>query len=282
MSQGCCCIKCVQTKEIGVVERFGAFTRFAMPGPTWICCPIEDIVDVISLRVQQITLRCETKTLDDVFVDVSCNVQYQVIEKNAIHAYYKLDNSQKQIEAYVYDKVRSVLPTMTLDNAFEAKEEIAGEIKHELQDSMSEYGFEILQVLVTDLEPDRKVKAAMNQINEATRLREANKEKADGEKIMLVTAAEADCDSKKLSGEGVAKQRKAIVDGLRDSILDMSGTGGTDGTTPKDVIDLLLLTQYFDMLKDIGNYPHTNTIFLPADNQDTRNGVMQAMAMKGR
>ena len=97
---------------------------------------------------------------------------------------------------------------------------------------------------------------------------------------MLVTAAEADCDSKKLSGEGVAKQRKAIVDGLKESILDMSG--GSHGTTPKDVIDLLLLTQYFDMLKDIGNYPHTNTIFLPADNQDTRDGVMQANAMKNR
>jgi regulator of protease activity HflC (stomatin/prohibitin superfamily) len=167
-----------------------------------------------------------------------------------------------------------------------------------------------------------KVKAAMNQINEATRLREANKERAEGEKILQVKAAEADCDSKKLSGEGVAKQRKvttwtspflcpkrklhtrqslmfqtkkldnfvmtilsrcrvqAIVDGLRDSILDFTGgDGAVSGTTPKDVIDLLLLTQYFDMLKDIGSNPNTSTVFLPADSAPIRDGLLQANAM---
>lgn len=265
---------------MGVVERFGRWNKFAEPGMNFLCWPIDSMTDTISLRVQQTKLSCETKTLDNVFVDVSIVVQYQVIKNLAYDAHYKLDNSVAQIEAYVYDKVRSVLPTMLLDKAFEAKDEIAGEIKAELEGTMRDYGFQILQVLVTDLEPDRKVKAAMNQINEATRLREANKEKAEGDKIMLVKDAEADCDSKKLSGEGVAKQRKAIVDGLRDSILDMSSAG--EGTTPKDVIDLLLLTQYFDMLKDIGNYAGTTTIFTPAESHETRDGVMQAMSIRGR
>jgi regulator of protease activity HflC (stomatin/prohibitin superfamily) len=237
---------------------------------TFLCWPLESMTDIISLRVQQTKLQCETKTLDNVFVDVSIVVQYQVMKMYAFDAHYKLDNSVKQIEAYVFDKVRSVLPTMLLDKAFEAKEEIAGEIKSDLEETMKSFGFQIL----------RKVKAAMNQINEATRLREANKERAEGEKIMLVKDAEADCDSKKLSGEGVAKQRKAIVDGLRDSILDMSG--GEDGTTPKDVIDLLLLTQYFDMLKDIGGFAGTTTIFTPAEKHEMRDGVMQAMSMRGR
>jgi len=277
---GCCCIVCVQTQEMGVIERLGKFTKFADPGMTFLCWPLESMTDIISLRVQQTKLQCETKTLDNVFVDVSIVVQYQVMKMYAFDAHYKLDNSVKQIEAYVFDKVRSVLPTMLLDKAFEAKEEIAGEIKSDLEETMKSFGFQILQVLVTDLEPDRKVKAAMNQINEATRLREANKERAEGEKIMLVKDAEADCDSKKLSGEGVAKQRKAIVDGLRDSILDMSG--GQDGTTPKDVIDLLLLTQYFDMLKDIGGFSGTTTIFTPAEKHEMRDGVMQAMSMRGR
>jgi regulator of protease activity HflC (stomatin/prohibitin superfamily) len=135
--------------------------------------------------------------------------------------------------------------------------------------------------LVTDLNPDGKVKNAMNQINEATRMREANKQKAEGEKILMVKAAEADCDANKLSGEGVAKQRKAIVDGLRDSILDFSsGDASVDGTSPKDVIDLLLLTQYFDMLKDIGSNPGTSTVFLPSDKADVRDGVLQANAMR--
>jgi regulator of protease activity HflC (stomatin/prohibitin superfamily) len=133
--------------------------------------------------------------------------------------------------------------------------------------------------LYSEIRSSAKVKAAMNQINEATRMREANKEKAEGEKILLVKAAEADCDAKKLSGEGVAKQRKAIVDGLRDSILDFSGADGVDGTSPKDVIDLLLLTQYFDMLRDIGSHSGTSTVFLPSDSAPVRDGILQANAM---
>lgn len=206
-------------------------------------------------------------------------VQYKVQPELVYDAYYKLENSQAQIKAYVFDTVRSVLPTMELDAAFEAKEEIALEVKNALKETMESFGFQILQCLVTDLNPDSKVKAAMNQINEATRMREANKEKAEADKIQLVKAAEADCDAKKLSGEGVAKQRKAIVDGLRDSIVDFGGEGGVDGTSPKDVIDLLLLTQYFDMLKDIGSHPGTSTVFLPSDSAPVRDGIMQANAM---
>lgn len=276
---GCPCIVCVQTSEVGIVERLGKYQRLLNPGINFLCCPIEYMADKVSMRVQALNVMCETKTLDNVFVQVSIVVQYKIQPSLVYDAYYKLDNSAAQIKAYVYDTVRSVLPTMPLDSAFESKEEIALEVKNSLKETMTQFGFEIIQCLVTDLNPDSKVKAAMNQINEATRMREANKEKAEGEKILLVKAAEADCDAKKLSGEGVAKQRKAIVDGLKDSILDFSADAGVAGTSSKDVIDLLLLTQYFDMLKDIGTQPGTSTVFLPSDSAPVRDGMMQANAM---
>lgn len=263
-----------------MVERLGKYNKLVTPGINFMCFPIEYVADKVSLRVQQLNVMCETKTLDNVFVQVQIVVQYKVRADHVYDAYYKLDQPKAQIQAYVFDTVRSVLPTMELDSAFEAKEEIALEVKKALKETMDDFGFEILQCLVTDLNPDSKVKAAMNQINEATRMREANKEKAEGEKILLVKAAEADCDAKKLSGEGVAKQRKAIVDGLRDSILDFSGgKEGVQGTSPKDVIDLLLLTQYFDMLKDVGSQPGTSTVFLPPDSAPVRDGILQANAM---
>jgi len=277
----CDCIVCVQTGEVGIVERLGKFNRLLFPGVNFLLCPVEYMTSKMSMRVQQLNVNCETKTLDNVFVQVTIVVQYKVKPELVYDAFYKLDNSKAQIQAYVFDTVRSVLPTLNLDAAFEAKEEIALEVKTALKDTMESFGYQIMQCLVTDLNPDAKVKAAMNQINEATRMREANKEKAEGEKILLVKAAEADCDAKKLSGEGVAKQRKAIVDGLRDSILDFSsGDARVDGTSPKDVIDLLLLTQYFDMLKDIGSNPGTSTVFLPSDKADVRDGVLQANAMR--
>ena len=206
----------------------------------------------------------ETKTSDNVFLNVIISVQYKVKEEYVYEAFYVLNDPSEQIKSYVYDVVRSTLPLLTLDKAFESKEMVAQSVKRELSGTccivlwlkeprqnwrcvgvMSEYGFVIHNALVTDISPDGRVKTAMNEINASKRLKEAAFEKAEGEKILLVKSAEAQAESKYLSGVGVARQRKAIVDGLRDSISQFSGN--VKGSTPKDVIDLLLLTQYFDM-----------------------------------
>jgi len=193
-----------------------------------------------------------------------------------------LTNPTQQIEAYVYDVVRSTIPLMTLDQAFESKEDIAESVKESLSKVMAGYGFEIKKALVTDLSPDGKVKHAMNEINASKRLKEAAYERAEGDKTLMVKSAEAEAESKYLSGVGVARQRKAIVDGLRDSISTFSGN--VQGSSPKDVIDLLLLTQYFDMLKDVGHQRGTTTIYLPKKSTTQtaimRDGLLQANAAR--
>jgi len=279
-STDCCCIVCINTSEVGIVEYLGEFQKYAEPGPNFFCCPFAYVADVVSLRIQQLDVRCETKTKDNVFVDVVVSVQYQVQKDKVFDAYYSLSRPDSQIKAYVFDTVRSVIPTMELDQAFESKEEVASEVKQSLKDTMNDFGYVIIQALITDLTPDQKVKDAMNEINASRRMKDANTEKAEAEKILMVKSAEADAESKYLSGVGVAKQRKALVDGLRDSIMDFSGD--VDGATPKDVIDLLLLTQYFDMLKDVGQHPLTNSVFLPSDSGSgaVRDGMLQAQAMR--
>jgi regulator of protease activity HflC (stomatin/prohibitin superfamily) len=254
-----------------MVERFGNFTRQAGAGPNVICCPVEMMVGKVSLRVQQLEVRCETKTLDNVFVDVIISIQYEVNEgfsdpndklsSGVYKAFYELSDPKKQITAYVYDVVRSTIPLATLDQAFEDKETISLNIKKYLGDIMMSYGYTISNALVTDMTPDARVRNAMNEINASKRLKDAAKEKAEGNKVLTVKSAEAEAESKYLSGVGVARQRKAIVDGLRGSISQFSGN--IKGTTPKDVVDLLLITQYFDMLKDIGSRPNCNTVYVP-------------------
>lgn len=275
----CPCIICIKTSEVGVVERLGKFKELQNAGCHCFCFPFDYVAGKVSLRVQELDVKCETKTLDNVFVEANVSVQYQVEQLHIYDAFYKLQNPTQQIRAYVFDIVRSVIPTMTLDMAFEAKEDVANEVKKALKVVMDEYGFVIIQALVTDISPDLKVKNAMNEINASRRQKEAATEKAEADKILLVKAAEADAESKYLSGVGVARQRKAIVDGLRDSIKEFSGN--VHGTSPKDVIDLLLLTQYFDMLKEVGNQPHTGTVFLPHDQGSgsmMRDGMLQAQA----
>ncbi|KAJ8605645.1 hypothetical protein CTAYLR_000142 [Chrysophaeum taylorii] len=259
-TEGCLCCVCVRTQNIGVMERCGKFSRLTGPGFHCVAWPCETLVGKVSLRVQQLDVNCETKTKDNVFVNVVISVQYEAIAKAAYDAYYRLANPELQIQAYVFDVVRSTLPRMDLDESFSSKEDLATAVKTHLDETMSTYGYHICKALVTDISPDQRVKMSMNEINASRRLREASKEKAEADKIVQVKAAEADAESKYLSGVGVARQRQAIVGGLRDSILEFSGE--IRGTTPKDVMDLLLVTQYFDMLKEVGA-TNSNTLFIP-------------------
>jgi len=278
------CIPClftISTAEAGVIERFGKYDRTLQAGLGCTVYPFESLAGRVSFRVQQIDVRVETKTLDNVFVTATVSVQYQVQRENVYDAFYALTNPRQQITAHIYDVMRSELPTLELDAVFEAKEELAVAVKGALTEVMTRYGYQILNALITDLDPDQKVKNAMNEINSSKRLKYAVAEKAEGRKIMQVKSAEAEAESKYLSGVGVAKQRKAIVDGLRTSIVDFND--GVAGTTPKDIMDLLLLTQYFDMIRDVGQAGHCKTTFVPcakSSSDEMRNALLVADAAK--
>jgi len=275
------CLVTVPQSEIGILEKWGRYTGTATPGLHCVNpCLGESIGGTISLRIQELDVRCETKTQDNVFVAVSVSVQYHVIHDSVFDAYYKLTNPRQQITAYVCNVVRSTVPRIKIDLVFESKDEIAHAVRDELEKVMGTFGYAIVQALVTDIEPDARVKASMNEINAAQRLRMAAADQAEAQKIVAVKAAEADAESKYLSGLGIARQRKAIVDGLRDSVISFSEV--VQGTTPKDVMDLLLVNQYFDTLKEIGAHSKSTTIFIPHSpsgvsdvSQQIRDGFIQ-------
>lgn len=247
---GCCCIQCVRTQNVGVVEDLGQFKTLLSPGMHFLCWPFSNIVGYLSLRVQQIDVICETKTKDNVFVQIGVAVQYRVIAESAYDAYYRLTDPVGQIQAYVFDVVRSTVPRMELDDAFTSKDDIAREIFSQLKETMKDYGYQIIESLVIDINPDRKVKISMNEINASKRLKEAASHKAEAEKVRQVKAAEAEAEARYLSGLGVARQRKAIVQGIQASVSEFSDD--VPGTKPKDVMDILLLSQYFDTISAVG------------------------------
>eukprot|EP01033_Poteriospumella_lacustris_P001543 gene1543-1118_t len=271
----CCCFDTVSTSEVGVIENCGKFSRLAEAGCFCLSCPFEYVAGRVSLRVQELKVRLETKTLDNVFVTVDVSVQYQVIREKVYSAFYILSNQEAQMRAYVFDSIRASLCSLTLDHSFESKEEISSSLKLHLQEIMSTYGLLILNALVTDLTPDSRVRDAMNEINASKRLKESAFQRAEGEKILKVKRAEAEMESMFLSGLGVARQRKAIMDGLKDSIVEFSSN--IHGTTAKDVMDLLVLNQYFDTLHDMGN-ANTKCVFLSSDSSSMRTQMMEAKA----
>ncbi|RZC87521.1 hypothetical protein C5167_036057 [Papaver somniferum] len=249
-----CCVQVDQSK-VAIRERFGKFDDVLQPGCH--CLPWflgSQIAGHLTLRVQQLDVKCETKTKDNVFVNVVASIQYRALAEKANDAFYKLSNTRGQIQAYVFDVIRASVPKLLLDDVFEQKNDIAKAVEEELEKAMSAYGYEIVQTLIVDIEPDEHVKRAMNEINAAARLRLAATEKAEAE-------AEGEAESKYLSGLGIARQRQAIVDGLRDSVIGFSVN--VPGTTAKDVMDMVLVTQYFDTMKEIGAASKSSAVFIP-------------------
>lgn len=256
---GCFCLQCIREKEVGVVEDLGQFKKLIKEGPSCIVWPLQSVVGRLSLRVQQLDVLCETKTKDNVFIQVGVAVQYRVVTEAAYDAWYRLTSPTSQIQAYVFDVIRSTVPRMELDQAFESKDDIAGAVLEQLQSVMKDYGYAIVNTLVTDLAPDSKVKASMNEINAARRLKEAASHQAEADKVRQVKNAEAEAEARYLSGMGVARQRMAIVQGLQSSVAEFSQE--VEGATPKDVMDILLLSQYFDTLSAVG----ANSLILEHD-----------------
>jgi len=250
----------VRTYTAGVVERFGKFNRVAQPG-LHVLVPWCETVRFIDLQVKQADVSVETKSKDNVFVTIPVSVQYQVLPDKVFEAYYKLSSPQKQIESYVFNSILGHVPTLTLDEAFEQQAQISAAVKKELDAVMSEFGYNILKALVTDMVPDEKVKAAMNDINAAQREQTAAQARGEAEKILKVKQAEAEAQSKALQGEGVARQRQAIIQGLQASVEQFKSA--VEGSTARDVMAMVLLTQYFDTLRDIGTAGKSTTILLP-------------------
>lgn len=251
----------VKQQTVAIIERFGKYQKTATSG-IHIRVPlgIDKIAARVQLRLLQSEIIVETKTKDNVFVTLNIATQYRVNENNVTDAYYKLIKPEAQIKSYIEDALRSSVPKLTLDELFEKNDEIALEVQHQVAEEMSTYGYIIVKTLITKVEPDAEVKQSMNEINAAQRKRVAAQELANADKIKIVTAAEAEAEKDRLHGVGIAQQRKAIVDGLADSIQELKDANVT--LTEEQIMSILLTNQYLDTLNTFainGN----QTIFLP-------------------
>lgn len=266
----------VRTQTAAIVERLGKYYQTLDPGFHIIIPYIDKVATRVPLRVQQNDLKVETKTKDNVFCQVNVSTQFRVNPKSVEQSYYELQSPERQIESYVQDAIRSAVPKLTLDEAFEKKDEIAQEVQSTISDGMNNYGFIIVSVLITEITPAAEVKKAMNEINSAQRQREAAQERAEAEKIAIVTKAKAKAEAAKLDGQGLADQRQAIVDGLASSLGELKATGIGD----EQVLQLLLLNQYMNTMETIGSTNGNAVVFLPGGADATKElstGLMSAL-----
>lgn len=268
----------VRQQSVAIVERFGRYQKIATSGIHMrLPFGIDKIAARIQLRLLQSEIVVETKTKDNVFVMMNVATQYRVNEQNVTDAYYKLMRPEAQIKSYIEDALRSSVPKLTLDELFEKKDEIALEVQHQVAEEMTTYGYIIVKTLITKVEPDAEVKQSMNEINAAQRKRIAAQELAEADKIKIVTAAEAEAEKDRLHGVGIAQQRKAIVDGLAESIAELKEANV--GMSEEQIMSILLTNQYLDTLNTFAAKGN-QTLFLPNNPNgvdDIRTQILSAL-----
>ena len=268
----------VRQQSVAIVERFGRYQKIATSGIHMrLPFGIDKIAARIQLRLLQSEIVVETKTKDNVFVMMNVATQYRVNEQNVTDAYYKLMRPEAQIKSYIEDALRSSVPKLTLDELFEKKDEIALEVQHQVAEEMTTYGYIIVKTLITKVEPDAEVKQSMNEINAAQRKRVAAQELAEADKIKIVTAAEDEAEKDRLHGVGIAQQRKAIVDGLAESIAELKEANV--GMSEEQIMSILLTNQYLDTLNTFAAKGN-QTLFLPNNPNgvdDIRTQILSAL-----
>ena len=249
----------VKQQTAAIIERFGKFHSIRQSGLQLKIPIVDKVAGRLSLKIQQLDVIIETKTLDDVFVKLKVSVQFKVIKDKVYDAFYKLDYPHDQITSYVFDVVRAEVPKMKLDDVFVKKDDIAIAVKTELNDAMLNYGYDIIKTLVTDIDPDAQVKAAMNRINAADREKTAAQYEGDAQRILIVERAKAEAESKRLQGKGIADQRREIARGLEESVdvLNKAGINSQEASA------LIVITQHYDTLQSIGADTNSNLILLP-------------------
>jgi regulator of protease activity HflC (stomatin/prohibitin superfamily) len=249
----------VKQQTAAIIERFGKFHSIRQSGLHLKIPLVDRVAGRLSLKIQQLDVIIETKTLDDVFVKLKVSVQYKVINEKVYDAFYKLDFPHEQITSYVFDVVRAEVPKMKLDDVFVKKNDIAVAVKSELNDAMMEYGYDIIRTLVTDIDPDAQVKIAMNRINAADREKTAAQYEGDAQRILIVEKAKAEAESKRLQGQGIADQRREIARGLEESVDVLNRVG----INSQEASALIVVTQHYDTLQSIGSETNSNLILLP-------------------
>ena len=249
----------VKQQSAAIVERFGKFVSVRQSGLQVKIPIIDSVAGRLSLRIQQLDVVVETKTKDDVFVKLKVSVQFKVIKEKVYDAFYKLDNPGDQITSFIFDVVRAEVPKLILDDVFLKKDDIAIAVKSELQDAMTEYGFQIIKTLVTDIDPDAQVKESMNRINASEREKVAAQFEGEAQKILIVEKAKAEAESKRLQGQGIADQRREIARGLEDSVKVLNGVN----INSQEASALIVVTQHYDTLQSVGSEANSNLILMP-------------------
>lgn len=274
----CSALYVVPQQQAYIIERFGKFHKVQYAGLRAKIPFVDRIAQKTNMRVSQLNVKLETKTLDNVFVTVVASTQFRVAPEAVATAYYELQDPAGQLRSYMEDALRSAIPALTLDDAFARKDDVAADVQKTVGTEMSRFGFTVVKTLITAIDPSPQVKNAMDSINAAQREKEATRQRAEAQRIQIETQAAAEAEKTRLQGEGQANYRREIANGIVDQIKSLQAVG----MNIADVNNVVLFNQYLDVMRSLSESQNTKTVVLPASTpggySDLYSQITQALA----
>lgn len=265
-------LKVVHQSTTGVWKTLGKFSGVTGPGLKVYIPGIHSITPV-SNRLHQDPFNVEVKTRDNVFANLHIAVQYQVKPEDTEKAFFSMWDPVKQMTSYIENDIRSFSSRKNLDELFESQDEICHTVSENLSKKMKDHGYSIINTLVTGIEPTKEVKDAMNKINATARLKDAAKNEALAHYEKEVGQARADKERKRLQGEGISEQRKAILDGYETGLEKMAHKLGMSN---QDVISFVQNFQHLDVMESIGRSQNAKIIFMNSNSNDLSEQLIKA------
>jgi regulator of protease activity HflC (stomatin/prohibitin superfamily) len=271
-------LRIVEQNTVAVVEFLGKYRRTMGAGLNILVPFFEQIRERVTLRQQNFALSGHYPSKDKVIVTVGTNLIYaaNAVGEDGVKRYvYALDNRNQSIAAAIENSLRTYIAKETHEGILEKKEELAQHIKMDLERQFDEWGMVIKSFQITEVTFPVAISDAMSQVVASEQLRKAAENKGEAVKIQAIKEAEGEKERKRLQGEGIALEREAIANGLKESFAIIGEATGKGAT---DVMALLTLTQYLDTIKTIGGSDNTKTIFLDSGVGKTNEILKQLMS----
>ena len=275
----------VKQQSAVIIERLGKFQSIRGAGFHVKLPFIDNKAATVSLRTRKNGFDIDVKTKDNVTIGIEVSAQYHVSydmgsrpEESGIYkSYYMLQQPVAQMRDFITDALRSSIPAYTLDEVFAKKDDIAKDVNVTVSEQMADYGFTLVSTLITKIALPKEVEDSMNQINAAQRTKAAAQDLAEADRIRRVTEALAEAEAMEKSGEGIANQRKAIAQGIKDSLETIQETGvGND-----EANELFMFTQWTEMMSEFAKSGKSSTVVLPSDFSETK-GMFEQMFCAGK
>jgi regulator of protease activity HflC (stomatin/prohibitin superfamily) len=278
----------IQQGSIGVVTVFGKYHRVLRPGLNIRVPLIEVIHSRISIQNRSVELSFQATTIDQANVNFKAMLLYSVLNqtedaiKNVAFKFMDENNFMKALTRTIEGSIRSFVATKKQHEILSLRTEIVQEVKKQLDQTLGEWGYHLLDLQLNDIAFDETIMKSMAKVVASNNLRAAAENEghallitktkaAEAEGNAIKIAAEAEKIAAQMRGQGVALFREEVAKGMAEAAKEMQ-TANLDSS-------FILFSMWTEAIRHFAEHGNGNTIFLDGSPNNMQRSLHELMSV---